>query len=76
VDLVRIAAALEHPRVSSPDNLLTTTKVRQIIERRFGVVYCASSARAILHRLGFSYTRKLGWHRAGERHGESRRRAS
>ncbi|SRR5579883_1780203 len=74
VELARIASALERARGAS-EARLTTWRVRRIIQRHFGVGYCASSARAILHRLGFSYSRKHGWHRAGER-AEPRRRAS
>ncbi len=80
VELTRVVAAIEqaHRRSNGP---LTTLRVRQTIERAFGVRYCASSARAILHRLGFSYSRKRGWRRSGERQGvpgapETRRRAS
>jgi transposase len=64
VELVRIAAALERAHRGSR-GLLTTQRVRQIIARVFVVTYCASSARAILHRLGFSYSRKQGWRRHG-----------
>ncbi|HXN34037.1 MAG TPA: helix-turn-helix domain-containing protein [Polyangiaceae bacterium] len=80
VELARIVAAIEQAQRRS-NRPLTTGQVRQTIERTFGVRYCASSARAILHRLGFSYSRKQGWKRSGERHAlhgvvETRRRAS
>lgn len=80
VELARIVTAIEHARRQS-NRPLTTRRVRDIIERGFGVKYCASSARAILHRLGFSYSRKQGWRRGSQRHGppgafETRRRAS
>jgi transposase len=60
---------------------LTTLGARQIIERACGVRYCASSARSILHRLGFSYSRKQGWRRRAQAQRppgalEPRRRAS
>jgi transposase len=64
VELVRVAEALERSDRRSR-RLLTTRRVREIIEHSFGVEYCPSSARAILHRLGFSYSRKRGWRRAG-----------
>jgi transposase len=73
VDLLLIADALSSSR-HSPETVLTTRRVRQIIQRTFGVGYCASSARSILHRLGFTFSRKQGWHRTTER--EARRRAS
>jgi transposase len=80
VELAHVVAAIErvHRRSNRP---LTTLRVRQTIERAFGVRYCASSARAILHRLGFSYSRKQGWRRGGARSGsssasETKRRAS
>jgi transposase len=75
VELVRIADALHQARPGSPGPL-SSARVRQIIRRRFGVTYCASSARSILHRLGYSFTRKDGWHRAVERQREPPRRAS
>jgi transposase len=80
VDLIRIANALEREYRRSK-GALTTWRVRQIIQRTFVVRYCASSARTILHQLGFSYSRQHGWHRAGERRGplgglDARRRAS
>jgi transposase len=40
---------------------LTTPRVREIIARAHGVVYSASSVRAILRRLGYSYDREQGW---------------
>jgi transposase len=70
VDLPRIAAVLSHAR-ASVDGPLTTTRMRQVVQRTFGVSYCPSSARAILHRLGYGYSRRRGWERV-----ESRRRAS
>ncbi len=80
VELARIAHAIEEARGRS-NRPLTTLGVRRIIERGLRVKYCASSARAIMHRLGFSYTRKEGWRRGNERHGrpdamETRKRAS
>jgi transposase len=80
VELMRIADALERDHRRSK-GALTTWRVREIIQRAFVVRYCASSARAILHRLGFSYSRNQGWRRTGERRGpsgglEARRRAS
>jgi transposase len=73
VELVRIAQALEQDHRPS-HGALTTRRVRQIIERAFVVRYCASSARSILHRLGFSYSRKKGWQRPGApRHREASR---
>ena len=71
VELARISDALVRAATSS-DGPLTTARVRQIIQRAFNVKYCASSARAILHRLGFTYSRKTGWHPIET----SRRRAS
>lgn len=80
VELRSIAQAIEQASRRS-NRPLTTLGVRRIIERGFRVKYCASSARAIMHRLGFSYTRKAGWRRGSQRHGppdtvETRRRAS
>jgi transposase len=80
VELTRIAEALK--RAHRPSHgPLTTPRVRRIIERVFVVRYCASSARAILHALGFSYSRKQGWRRTGQGQEppggfEARRRAS
>ena len=64
-----------------PGQALTALRVRDIIERAFGVTYCASSARGILHRLGYAYSHRRGWWRPGERRGrdaapEAKRRAS
>jgi transposase len=80
VGLDRVARALDrgHGPTRGP---LTALRVRQIIERVLRVKYCASSARGILRRLGFSYSRKHGWRRAGikpDRGGalEGKRRAS
>jgi transposase len=80
VEFSRVVVAIDQARRRS-NAPLTTGRVRQVIERGLGVKYCASSARAILHRLGFSYSRKQGWRRSGERQGppgalETRRRAS
>jgi transposase len=62
VNLDRIASALEKSHAPSRGPL-TALRVRRIIERVFRVKYCASSARGILRRLGFSYSRTLGWRR-------------
>jgi transposase len=80
VEPARIVAAIDQGRRRS-NAPLTTLRVRQIVERAFRVKYCASSVRAILHRLGFSYSRKQGWRHHGERQRtpgtlEARRRAS
>jgi transposase len=80
VDLVRVAEALERAHRPSRGPL-TTQQVRQIIERVFVVRYCASSARAVLHALGFWYSRKQGWQRSEQKRGprggfEAGRRAS
>ena len=62
MDIERIARTIEESH--DPDRgPLTSKRVRQMIERAFRVRYCASSARGILHRLGFSYSRKHGWQR-------------
>jgi transposase len=58
VDLARVAEALAAWR-----ERLTTEGARAIIARELGVAYCASNVRAILRRLGYVYTRLLGWHR-------------
>jgi transposase len=42
---------------------LTTPRVREAIERAWGVSYSASSVRAILRRLGYEYSREEGWRR-------------
>jgi transposase len=80
VELARIADALDRALGLSRKQLTTLGALR-IIERACGVAYCASSARSILHRLGFSYSRTQGWRRSGEPHRpprplEARRRAS
>jgi transposase len=62
VELDRIARAI-HEAASDAKQPLTSRRVRRIIERVFRVKYCASSARGILHRLGFSFSRKHGWRR-------------
>jgi transposase len=80
VELVRIADVLARAlRLSGAQ--LTTQGALRIIERATGVSYCASSARAILHLLGFSYSREHRWRRIGEPRRppgviEPRRRAS
>jgi transposase len=63
VALTRIEGALARALASSRSPL-TTRRVRQLIERTFGVAYSASSVRAILHRLGFVHSRALAWHRS------------
>jgi transposase len=75
VELARISEALAraHRMSSGP---LTARRVLQIIGHVFGVKYCQSSARAILHAMGFSFTRANGWVRGGARHAEPKRRAS
>ena len=75
VDLARISEAIERAHRAS-NGALSARRVRQIIERAFAVDYCASSARAILHALGFSYSKRTGWVRPGSRQFETRRRAS
>jgi transposase len=42
---------------------LTTSRVRELIERAHGVEYSASSVRAILRGLGYAYSREEGWRR-------------
>jgi transposase len=74
VELARISEALE--RAQRASNGLSGRRVRQIIGRAFAVDYCASSVRAILHALGFSYSKRTGWVRVGSRQIETRRRAS
>lgn len=59
--LLRIADVLEHARRA--EGGLTTERVEQLIQVTFGVVYSASSVRAILRRLGFHYDRVSGWRR-------------
>ena len=75
VELQRISEALAraHRTSSGP---LSAHRVLQIIAHVFGVKYSASSARAILHAIGFSYTRANGWVRSGARQVEPKRRAS
>jgi transposase len=74
-ELARIEEAIA--RAHRPSNgALTARRVLQIIARRFRVEYCQSSARAILHALGFSYSRRTGWVGTGVRHLEGKRRAS
>jgi transposase len=41
--------------------MLTTPRLRDVIERSHGVAYSASSVRAILRRLGYAYDRERGW---------------
>ena len=73
VDLARISNAIARAHRSS-NGVLSGRRVLEIIEHAFGVRYCASSARAILHALGFSHTRATGWVRM--RSLEAKRRAS
>jgi transposase len=75
VELARISEALARAHRAS-SGALSGQRVLQIIGHVFGVKYCASSARAILHALGFSYTRRGGWVRSGVRQVEAKRRAS
>jgi transposase len=62
VELERIARAIDEAS-SNASQPLSSRRVRRIIERVFRVKYCASSARGILHRLGFAFSRKHGWRR-------------
>lgn len=50
-------------RAERAGGLLTTPRVVELIERAHGIAYSASSARAILRRVGYVYSRELGWHR-------------
>ena len=59
VPLQDVAEAIERGRKAS--TVLTTPQVRELIERAHGVAYSMSSVRAILRRLGYSYTREGGW---------------
>jgi transposase len=67
VPLARVSHVIDR-MLSVSSAPLTTRRVRQLIERSFGIHYSASSIRAILHRLGFAHSRALGWHHpeAGE----------
>jgi transposase len=65
VELARVAKALAWQVRSA--QLLTTEQVHRLIVRVFGVAYSASSVRAILGQLGFSYSRKAGWQLARAR---------
>lgn len=75
VDIARISNALARAHRTST-GVLTSRRVLRIIAHAFGVDYCLSSARAILHVLGFSYSRETGWVRPGARQVEAKRRAS
>jgi transposase len=66
VALARVSHVIDRVLAMSSAQL-TTRRVRQIIQRSFGIAYSASSIRAILHRLGFEHSRALGWHRAEAR---------
>jgi transposase len=68
VALARVGHVIDCALATS-STLLTTRRVRQLIERSLGVGYSASSVRAILHRLGFAHSRALGWHRPEAGHG-------
>jgi transposase len=59
VPLTEVAQVLEQERVAVA--ALTTPHVRGLIERAHGVAYSMSSVRAILRRLGYAYTREVGW---------------
>jgi transposase len=58
VEIARVGEILARAR-----GRLTTERARAVIARDLGVAYCPSSVRAILRRLGYLYTRPLGWHR-------------
>jgi transposase len=74
VELDRIARAIDEA-YGDARQPLTARRVRRIIERVFRVKYCASSARGILHRLGFAFTRKHGWRRLRPQGGRAARGA-
>jgi transposase len=59
VPLTDVARAIERGRVEA--TALTTPQVRGLIERAHGVAYSMSSVRAILRRLGYTYSRAAGW---------------
>jgi putative transposase len=61
VPLADVDEAIERGRVEA--EALTTPRVRAIIERAHGVAYSVSSVRAILRRLGYTYSRDEGWRR-------------
>lgn len=62
VPLPDVAQAIERGRVTAAT--LTTPHVRGIIEQAHGVAYSMSSVRAILRRLGYTYSRDEGWRSA------------
>jgi transposase len=62
VPLAELGAIIERSRRGGT-RALTTPRVRDVIERAYGVTYSASSVRAILRRLGYAYSREVGWQR-------------
>ncbi len=61
VSLLRVADVVEQAR--RDQGPLSTERVQELIAATFGIQYSASSVRAILRRLGFSYDRAAGWRR-------------
>ncbi|MGH7296794.1 MAG: helix-turn-helix domain-containing protein [Polyangiaceae bacterium] len=62
VPLADLAQTIE--RASRAGEPLTTSGVRGALERSHGILYSASSVRAILRRLGYVHTRERSWLRA------------
>jgi transposase len=61
VPLADLAQSIE--RAARAGEPLTTARVREALERAHGILYSASSVRAILRRLSYGHSRERAWSR-------------